>query len=49
MKTWNYIELPDEVLYGYLRGHPISRMSIIGWVNAEYLSDIEELVSLYAI
>ena len=49
MKTWNYIKLSDEVSYSYRRGCPITEVTINGWDDAEYLSDIEVLVSLYAI
>ena len=49
MKTWNCIELSDEVSYSYLRGHPIIEMTIKGWNDTQYLSDIEVLVNLYAI
>ena len=49
MKTWNCIELSDEVSYSYLRGHPIKEMTIKGWNDVTYLSDVEVLVSLYAI
>ena len=49
MRTWNCIELSDEVSYSYLRGHPIKEMTIKGWNDAQYLSDIEVLVSIYAI
>lgn len=49
MKTWNCIKLSDEVSYSYLRGHPIKEMTIRGWNDIEYLSDIDVLVNLYAI
>ena len=49
MKTWNCIKLSDEVSYRYLRGQPIVEMTIKGWNDKEYLSDIEVLVSLYTI
>ena len=49
MKTWNCIELSDEVSYSYLRGHPIKEMTIKGWNDVTYLSDVEVLVNLYAI
>ena len=49
MRTWKCIELSDEVSYSYLRGHPIKEMTIRGWNDVAYLSDIEVLVSLYAI
>ena len=49
MKTWNCIELSDEVSYSYFRGHPIKEMTIRGWNDIAYLSDTEVLVSLYAI
>ena len=49
MKTWNWIELSEEVSHSYLRGHPIIEMTIKGWNDTTYLSDVEVLVSLYAI
>ena len=49
MKTWNCIKLSDEVSYSYLRGHPIKEMTVQGWNDTAYLSDLEVLVSLYTI
>ena len=49
MKTWNCIELSDEVSYSYLRGHPIIEMTIKGWNDTQYLLDIEVIASLYAV
>ena len=49
MKTWNRIELSDEDSYSYVRGHPIKEMTIKGWNDTAYLSDVEVLVSIYTI